>query len=103
MADSSEIGNEGSYVKGMATSLVFQAIAFLAGVCTLRTGGGWFLMCSWGLTQWVLVLPMARRWNRRAETGAVKGMYAMSSLGAIPSTLAVYLVVLIVVGRLAGR
>jgi len=95
---------QGSIIKGIFTSLVFQGIAFFVGIVVFvdyregarpfdasvdrRQAIGWFLMSIWGLTHWAMAYPMARRWKRLCEGRSVKGMYGVSILAAIPSSLA---------------
>ena len=102
MADSILAPYPGSVLKGVAASLLFQAIAFALPIALLadlrvvddytreldrRQGVGWLLVGLWGLTHWVLAAPMAHRWKRRAEARTVKGLYGMSIAAAIPSLL----------------
>ncbi len=94
--------SQGSVLKGVAASLVFQAIAFAVPITLLadlriiddytrpldrRQVIAWALVCLWGLTHWVLAAPMAWRWKRRSEARTVKGLYGMSIAAAIPSLL----------------
>jgi hypothetical protein len=97
---------QGSLATGVFASLACQFVALIAPVPLLldtrpadqadeaykkavdrRQGFGAMLMACWGLTHWVLVLPVARRWKRRGELRAVKGLYVVSCLALLPAAV----------------
>jgi hypothetical protein len=95
---------QGSYLKGVGASILFQMTAFLAGVtlyassdpagtnspsASRRQAIGFMLTLLWGFTHMILVLPMALRWSRRAQPRSLKGMFVTSIVCAIPSCLCV--------------
>ena len=99
-AQTSALPYQGSYLKGIGASILFQLLAFCAGATLYASGGqagadspsasrrqaiGFMLVLFWGFTHMILVLPMALRWSRRAQARSLKGMFITSIVCAIPS------------------
>jgi hypothetical protein len=101
--------SSGSIIKGVLASLACQSVAFWAPVPLLRDnrtgdaahdsaldrrqGIGVMLMAGWGLTHWIMVLPLLYRWKRRGEARTVTGLQMTSCLAFIP--IACYAAVLL--------
>jgi hypothetical protein len=92
---------QGSYLKGIGASLLFQMIVLLTGISIYSWGGqsapspsanrrqaiGFMLAMFWGVAHMVLVVPLALRWSRQAQSRSLKGMFITSIVCAIPSCL----------------
>jgi hypothetical protein len=110
---------QGSIVKGVFSSLGFQAIAFFVGISLAvdyrtanrgfspavenRLGIGWTLMALWGITHWAMALPMVHKWKRRGETRTVKGLYLMSFPAALASAAFGVLLLPSILVELSGK
>jgi hypothetical protein len=88
----------GSALKGMGCSLLFQFVALCAGLVLMgadfsfdrmnrRQVAGMMLMLLFGITQWAMVIPMARRWKARGKTRSVSWLRGTSIAGSIPSVI----------------
>lgn len=89
---------KGSALKGVGCSLLLQFVAFCAGIALMggnfkfdsmnrRQFVGMLLMLLFGVTQWAMVIPVARRWKARGETRSVSWLRGTSIVGSIPSLI----------------
>ena len=80
--------NEGSVLKGCLMGCAAQIIFFFVGLAAsgaMRGKWGAFAFVSWGITQWIAIIPLIFNADAEGHTSTKQGLLIAGSLGVLLS------------------
>ncbi len=82
--------NEGNIPAGCGLAFLCQIGAGILSLFSLALDGnnklGVILLCSWGLTQWIGIIPLIFRFKAEGKKQTIVGLVIMGSLGLLLSS-----------------